>query len=446
MNIRQKKKAGCVWLILILMLSGICACDTEKNSAESWETPQEILYQSGLKEESAAENISAAGGSAATGESVAADRTDDDNNTTVEQKGYDLPISSEEHQEAEDDCGRLMPLIYEIYETADRGEGSNVILSDDGLEQMQECLKKAGVPVNTSATYSNLENYRTMESFLQACEQGQSGSAVIYTVTYDGGICRKKYSFDGREMYVLTSQASWFQGKTPVVTNSFYSRIENWRYTEKGWFCYELCVPEPPEVNEIVDGSYLIRIRPMDEKFRQLSEQYVFVPGYQGNNLLRTDWDQEHMEDLDYNGLFEYFYAMKNQIKPDMEAYANGTPKEEFESLMMEYLPVTEEQLETYAVFDQDNGVYAWAGRTCLNYAPEFFGTSVPEVVGTRTNPDGTVTLTVDAVCDMVVCDDALITHEMTIRLAEDGTFQYLGNRILGDGAERIPSYQYRID
>ena len=30
---------------------------------------------------------------------------------------------------------------------------------------------------------------------------------------------------------------------------------KEWKYTDKGWFCYELCVPEPPEVSEIVDGS-----------------------------------------------------------------------------------------------------------------------------------------------------------------------------------------------
>ena len=48
--------------------------------------------------------------------------------------------------------------------------------------------------------------------------------------------------------------------------------------------------------------------------------------------------------------------------------------------------------------------MYAWAPLGCGNYAPNFFGTSVPEVVEVRENPDGTVTLTVNAVCDMVIC------------------------------------------
>ena len=62
-----------------------------------------------------------------------------------------------------------------------------------------------------------------------------------------------------------------------------------------------------------------------------------------------------------------------------------------------------------------------------------------------KENGDGTVTLTVEAVCDTVICDDAVITHELTVRFAEDGSFQYLGNEILNDGIMHIPDYQYRI-
>ena len=115
------------------------------------------------------------------------------------------------------------------------------------------------------------------------------------------------------------------------------------------------------------------------------------------------------------------------------------------ESLIMEYLPVTKEQIREYAVFDEENQTYYWARLGCFNYAPTFFGTSLPEVVNINENEDGTITLTVEAVCDMVICDDAVITHELTVRFAEDGSFQYLGNEILNDGIMHIPDYQYRI-
>ena len=45
----------------------------------------------------------------------------------------------------------------------------------------------------------------------------------------------------------------------------------------------------------------------------------------------------------------------------------------------------------------------------------------------------------------MVICNDAVITHELTVRFAEDGSFQYLENEILNDGIKSIPDYQYRI-
>ncbi len=60
-------------------------------------------------------------------------------------------------------------------------------------------------------------------------------------------------------------------------------------------------------------------------------------------------------------------------------------------------------------------------------------------------NEDGTATLTVDAIRDMVICDDAVITHELTVRLSEDGNFMYLGNKILNYGINDIPEYQYRF-
>lgn len=246
-------------------------------------------------------------------------------------------------------------------------------------------------------------------------------------------------------MYLIGASATWNMNDAPGLSYISYTRIKEWKYTDKGWFCYELCVPEPPEVTEIVDGSCLVRIKPLTKEQREMSEKCVQGLGYQGNNLLCSNWDTDHMEKLDYNGMYEYLFAMKYQKAFDAEDYPNGIPKEEFESLIMEYLPVTAEQIREYAEFDEEKQTYYWARLGCLNYAPTFFGTSLPEVVDIKNNEDGTVTLTVEAVCDMVICDDAVITHELTVKFAEDGSFQYLGNEILNDGIRQIPDYQYRI-
>ncbi|MBE5935638.1 MAG: hypothetical protein E7262_07585 [Lachnospiraceae bacterium] len=374
---------------------------------------------------------------------------DESKNVTKEsheqwKKGYDLPIDEQEEKEAENDCRKMMKLYFDIYETADKGAASNVVLDNKTVLEMQRKLKAEEHAVTTTVAYANMENYRNVDDFLKECMEGKVGSVVIYEVHQDGGLARMKFIFDGTDMYVISTIGSWNDNK-PGISYISYTRLKEWKYTEKGWFCYELCVPEPPEVTEIVDGSCLIRIKPMPEEHRKISECLVLGLGYQGQNILCSNWNRENMSKLDYNGMVEYLYEMKYGEKFNSEVYTDGVPKKEFESLIMEYLPIKEKQIRKYAAFDEKNQTYLWARLGPLNYTPTFFETSMPEVVGIKENKDGTVTLTVEAVCDMVICDDAFITHELTVRFEEDGSFKYLGNEILDDGIKNIPEYQYRI-
>ena len=361
------------------------------------------------------------------------------------EKGYDLPINETERKEAEDECKKVLVLISDIYILADKGDAVNPVLDDKTIYKMQDRIKEKGYPVTTMKAYAAMENYKRVEAFLKNCQDEKAGSVVLYELHSDGGIGRDKFIFDGKDMYLISACATWNSNDTYGMSYISYARIKEWKYTEKGWFGYELCVPEPPEVTEIVDGSCLVRIKPMTKEQREMSEKCVQGLGYQGNNLLCSNWDADHMEKLDYNGMYEYLFAMKYHKAFDAEDYPNGIPKEEFENLIMEYLPVTAEQIREYAVFDEKNQTYYWARLGCFNYAPTFFGTSLPEVIDIKENEDGTITLTVEAVCDMVICDDAVITHELTVRFAEDGSFQYLGNEILNDGITSIPNYKYRI-
>ena len=226
-----------------------------------------------------------------------------------------------------------------IYETADKGIASNVVLDDQTVLEIQKKVKDAGYPIATMVTYSNMENYESVDSFLKECMEGKRGSVVIYEIHNDGGLGRMKFIFDGTDMYVVSTRGIWNADNKPGISYISYTRLKEWKYTEKGWFCYELCVPEPPEVSEIMDGSCLIRIKPMTEEQCEMSERCVRGLGYQGQNLLCSNWNVENMSELDYNGMFEYLYGMKYGEKFNSEDYPNGIPKEEFESLIMEYLP-----------------------------------------------------------------------------------------------------------
>lgn len=366
-------------------------------------------------------------------------------NSEIYEKGYDLPVEEPVKEEAIEDCIGVMEQIRDIYRNADKGTALNAVIEKSIMLQMKNVIKTNGYPVIGSDPYSAMDNYQKMERFLSDAKQRNAGEVILYEIYEDGGIGRLKYSYDGTDMYLLSARGTWNDDEEPVVSSVSYTRMKEWEYTEKGWFGYILCVPEPPEVSEIVDGSCLIRIKPLSKECRELSEKCVLPLGYQGNNVLCSNWDSGHLEELDYNGMFEYLYALKYQEKFYSDNYPNGIPKEEFEGLLMEYLPITKEMIREYAVFDEENQTYVWEGLGCLNYVPTFFGTSLPEVTDVKENEDGTITLTVEAVCDTVVCNDAVITHELTMKFADDGSFQYLGNKILDDGLNNIPDYQYRL-
>ena len=361
------------------------------------------------------------------------------------EKGYDLPVSAQENEEATRDSMQIMSGLEHIYRNVDKGDSLNVVLDNKSICKMIKKIKQQGYSVTVSEDYSNMENYKRFSSFLAKAQEKQKGSGVIYEVHSEGSIGRKKFIYDGKEMFLLASNASWDDNGKPIITFVSYTRIKKWRYSRKGWFCYELCVPEYPEVTEMVDGSCLIRINPMSDNKRKLSRKCVRGLAYQGNNILCSNWDQEHMQKIDYNGLYEYLYTMKYKKKFNGKKYPSGIPKDQFEQLIMEYLPVSREDIEKYASYNEKKKTYDWMRLGCFNYAPNFFGTSIPEVTKIKHNSNGTVTLTVDAVCEMVLCNEAVITHELTVKFNKDGSFRYLGNKILNGGIKKIPEYQYRI-
>ena len=361
------------------------------------------------------------------------------------EKGYDLPVSAQENEEATRDSMQIMSGLEHIYRNEDKGDSLNVVLDNKSICKMIKKIKQQGYSVTVSEDYSNMENYKRFSSFLAKAQKKQKGSGVIYEVHSEGSIGREKFIYDGKDMFLLASNASWDDNGKPIITFVSYTRIKKWRYSRKGWFCYELCVPEYPEVTEMVDGSCLIRIKPMSDNKRKLSRKCVRGLAYQGNNILCSNWDQEHMQKIDYNGLYEYLYAMKYKKKFNGKKYPSGIPKDQFEQLIMEYLPVSREEIEKYASYNEKKKTYDWMRLGCFNYAPNFFGTSIPEVTKIKHNSNGTVTLTVDAVCEMVLCNEAVITHELTVKFNKDGSFRYLGNKILNGGIKEIPEYQYRI-
>lgn len=363
--------------------------------------------------------------------------------TDAFEQGYDLPVDSAQQEEAEADLTEMMELIRGIYEDADKGTSVNAVITQDTAVNMQKTVGEKGVPAAVSGFDVNMLNYEVMETFLKEASEGQDTEAVLYRIHTDGTISREKFTFDGQDMYSLYTKGRWTDNMEPACGTGSYSRIREWKYTEKGWFSYEYCTAQPPELTEVIDAYEMVRITPLKEEYREMQTKYLKPIGYQGNNLLCSEWSAENMGGLDYNGLYEYFYRLEYGKEIDADKCSEGIPQDDFESLMAEYLPVTAEQMRKYASYDAENERYNWVRLGVGNYAPNAFWTSVPEVTGIKENGDGTITLTVDVVCEKKGNDD-FYTHEVTMRIQDDGKAMYLSNHILEDRPGMIPDYQYR--
>lgn len=352
------------------------------------------------------------------------------------EQGYDLPIEKEKKTEVKKDCIRIMKSISGIYNKSEKENGEGKKIPDTTLEEMQKKIGENGSTVITAESYSRMENYEKTDRFLKRCMNDKTGSTVLYRVTSEGGVERKEYSFDGKNMYLLYTSARWGEEGEPVISDSTYARIRQWDYTEKGWFCYEVCVPEPPQVTEVIDGTDMIRILPLPEKNIEFSKKYVFPIGYQGNNLFCVEWDRNTLDQIDYNRIYPYFYGMKYGTSMNEGADRTRIPEKAFEDIIMEYLPVTAEQLRLWADYDEESRTYASYGTGIDIRKTSYISTSLPEVTDIQIEEDGIVVLTVEAVSGMIMYKDALLTHKLKIHMEEDGSFQYLENKLLSPDAQ----------
>lgn len=407
------QKRICYLGILMILCLYITACASKNNLPEE----KGVLWESFSKEES--------------------------NNVDIYEKGYNLPVNETEKEEARDDCEKMMEKISTIYKACNKDATGNVVFSDTTALEMLNVLEKEGLPVYY---YNNMGmyNYVKMENFMNESLIGKKGSIVFYEINSQGGIARNKFIFDGKSLYLLYTNCTWDEDNGAVINETFHNRVNQWKYTKKGWLCYELCVPQPPEVTEIVDSSCMVRVKQIKKEYREIAEKYLIPVGYQGNNLFSSNWNQNNLEKLDYNGLYQAFYSVAYQKKLDYTKYPNGISEKDFEKILMKYLPVSSEQLKKWAVYDGKSGKYMYARLGCFNYTPDNFWTSTPEITKIKKNKDGTTTITIDAVCERMG-SDKVITHNLTVRFLKNDGIEYLENQILGDGLQKIPKYQYRV-
>lgn len=347
---------------------------------------------------------------------------------------YNIEVSKEEHEKLKQDCTFASNQMKEIYQTIDFEQGMTVEQADS----LAESLAEQQNPVIMTSPRRNMENASEMEDFIDALSKKEAGQITIYTINADATVNLYKFDSDGAKTLLYHVATFWNDQDELTITNLSCSQVKEWNYTEKGWFVYHLYVPEYPEVTEVYNDTNMFRVKEQPQEYLNLCNQYLEKVSYGGNNLFRCNWSADEWGELDCNSLYDVFYRLKNHMRYQPQD-DNGTIEQtEFERMLMTYLPISTAELEKEAVRDESTGAYKWISF----YKPDIpVGTSIPEITDIVTNDDGTLTLSVDAVCEMEG-NDQIFSHELTVKLTDDG-IKFLGNHVMD---EMVPEYVSRYN
>ena len=275
----------------------------------------------------------------------------------------------------------------------------------------------------------DMVNPERLEAFCRQVETGGDGEAAVLRVLDNGGLLKYDFRTSGGRVEAVRSSLYWADGEPQGEYNKSY-RVNSWKYTEKGYLFFEEYYPggyeEPAE-------QVAVRIKPLDEKCREMNRKYCQSLGYGMNNLFICDWNEADFGDLNFYDIYENFYALKYGIPVTSRYSVDGTVYElmpgEFESVIRFCLRVDEKQIRQRTEWNAASGTYVYRPRGLKEYE---FGPDIPwpEVVAYRENDDGTLQLTVDAVWQEKSMDRAF-AHEVTVRPGADGRFEYVSNRLI---------------
>ena len=290
------------------------------------------------------------------------------------------------------------------------------------------CLKMQGYAAVDRDNQIDMVNSEKVEKFCKAAEKEEQAAVDIIVVFDEGEIIQYHLESMNGKINVRLCQVKWKDNSPQANYYDEYEAYE-WKYTEKGYLFLEEY--HPPGFDG-APGETGFRVQPLDKTCRELNRKYVMPLGYALNNLLITNWDNQNYTELDFYDLYEKMYYMKYGKQVPYEANYGGAeyevPEDEFEEVIKTYLPFSNTEIEKETFYNSDNRTFRYRPRGL--YDCEFPYEPYPEVISYEKLQDGTLKLTIEAVWEIRMLDQA-ITSELMIKPMEDGSFQYLSNKVI---------------
>lgn len=314
------------------------------------------------------------------------------------------------------DTDKLTPentaqLYADIYKTASETETMAELKTK---EQIIGRFAEAGLTAVDCDNQINMVNWEQAESFCNKASAGEQGETSIYVINDDGSYTQHDLSFCDGQLHVV--QQTVTGGEAPVITYQNEYDAAAWSWTEKGYLFFEA---EHPTGDF---GPWLetaIRIKPMDDDLRQAAQQYLYVLGYEDNNLFLEEWNETDFAGVD---LYDIYEVLTGNISAENQSVAAA----EFEEVIQRYLDISVSEIRSRTQYDAATNTYSFSSRTAevKGSTPDM---PYPEVAEITENEDGTVTLLVEAVWPKYKNDRAYV-HEVVIRPVEGGSFKYVSN------------------
>lgn len=282
-----------------------------------------------------------------------------------------------------------------------------------------------------------MQNYEIVNEKLLRAKEGDEVETELYVINTSGVFSYNYLQFMDDELIVTYVSAMFDDNIKPQINYMDRVQVYQWEYTEKGWLIWEKALSR----NQEMDMHVFHRILPLEDKCREIAQKCIAPVSYFCNNLFLTDWDMEHLDQVEFNDLFDFLYSMKTGNRLDSAKYSEGIPKEEFEGIVQTYFDITIEDLQEYAKYNESKEVYPWSEIGAWNRVQQF--QPFPEVVKCVENEDGTLSVYVEAIF-VELGMDCSFSHIVTIREDENGGWVYCGNKVNWDDAYRVPAYKAR--
>lgn len=326
------------------------------------------------------------------------------------------------------------------------------------IESISSIIGELGKQGYTAVDHDNrinMTNPEKLRSFISMSEMGpdkdnQNEPVTALCISLDGSLTeyifhsskdgvlveRNQYMYDGTGLNLIMS--------SQYVPEVFKTTPEGYLMIKGKWDSEQMYVLA---LSEEEDHAAL-RVDPLDEDLRELTDKYILPISYGKNNLFITSWSNEDYGEVDFYDVFELLYGsfyhvpMPYVISDDLSAvYEYMVPQKELEDLVTSYFDIDADDLRSRLRYDADSQCYLFRPR---GYSEgDYCEIPYPEVSG-YTEENGVITLRVNAVFPND-STSKLFSHEVTLS-DFDGVITYLSNTVTIDNESSLWWHAPRLD